>query len=61
MSPPVQSCRRGEGHNGLRIDVLEGGRYLGIPQNMVNEGYDALPLLSGLKFNKRRDIPEATQ
>ena len=30
-------------HIGLRIELLEGGRYVSIPLRAVNGGYDALP------------------
>ena len=56
MSPHVRGRRAGEGHNGLRIDLLEGGRYVAIPQNAVNNGYDVLPSRS-VKFNTQRDNP----
>lgn len=56
MSPRAQGRRDGEGRRDLRIDFLEGGRYVGIPQNAVNKGYDALPSRSA-KFNSERDTP----
>jgi hypothetical protein len=56
VSPHVRGRRAGEGHNGLRIDPLEGGRYVAIPQNAVNNGYDVLPSRS-VKFNTQRDNP----
>jgi len=57
VSPHVRGRRAGEGHNGLRIDLLEGGRrYVATPQNAVNNGYDVLPSRS-VKFNAQRDNP----
>jgi hypothetical protein len=43
-----------EGHHCLRIDLLEGGRYVGTLLRAVNRGYDALPSHSA-KFNSERD------
>ena len=42
------------GHTRLRIDLLAGGRYVGIPHVAVNGRYDALPPRSA-KFNSERD------
>src|SRR5206468_12567635 len=44
------------GHNWLRIDLLPGGRYVGIPRAAVNGRYDGLPPHSA-KFNSERDNP----
>ena len=58
MSPQARG-RAGEGHNGLRIDLLAGGRYVAPPQNAVHKGYDALPSRSA-KFNTKWDNPLAS-
>ena len=36
MSVLARSRRKPEGHSWLRIDLLEGGRYVGIPLTAVN-------------------------
>jgi len=50
----VATAGKTEGHTWLRIDLLEGGRYVGTLLRAVNWGYDALPSRSA-KFNSERD------
>jgi hypothetical protein len=55
MSPTAERPRDDEDRRDRRIDLLPGGRYVGIPQNAVTNGYHAVPSRSA-KFNTKRDI-----